>query len=673
MGGTLQKVLQGRGKQAVRGIKPPGRYSLRIKRIIPPFLLLVAYATMALGLPAARPPVWFFFSLVPAMLYSYLAFIKRQGKYTVETLSSFGVLMAGTIQALGHEWLHIAYAPFLIMLSTIYGPETIIPLGISVLLLEVRHLMYGNLIEEVSFSIIIASTAITTSVIFSRMRKERDRIKRSLTSITEEARDIDSATDMGIISDEGLISQHLSSTIKANEEIRESLLIIKQLLSADSASMLALREGSLSLRCSTEENPSIGFDRALLEACIRKRQSIIYDPAKDAGHIAVSSLIASPVIDGSYVTGVIAVEGKRHGAFNSSDLKILQMFSNQVSRALQRERINSQIKRAHSGLRILHEGSSRLVTSLKVEVIARRLIEASYKIAPLSIALFVQEGDRFELLHQLGFLPPEERFFSFRGTLIGMFYRNREPVYLSDLRNNRTPLLPFKTGEAGSIFMLPLIYEKEQIGILVFLSERVNALSPYQIELLEVLGNQASTSLINARLYSEVERLAITDGLTGLFNHRHFQERLAEEFKRLQRLPDPISLLLIDIDFFKRINDTFGHPAGDEILRGVAGVIKATIRDTDIPARYGGEEFAAVLLGTNHEGAQIMAERLRRSVMDKRFYIDGNEIRVTVSIGTATSPYDAGNREGLIEKADQALYYAKRNGRNRCVLYNEIK
>jgi diguanylate cyclase (GGDEF)-like protein len=167
--------------------------------------------------------------------------------------------------------------------------------------------------------------------------------------------------------------------------------------------------------------------------------------------------------------------------------------------------------------------------------------------------------------------------------------------------------------------------------------------------------------------------MAVTDGLTGLFNHRTFQEKLSGEFRRMQRLAGPLSLLLIDIDFFKKINDAYGHPAGDEVLRGIAAVIRETIRNIDIPARYGGEEFAAILLGTNHEGARKMAERLRKTISEKTFSLDGKEVVVTVSIGAATSPYDTGGREELVEKADQALYHAKRSGRNRCVLWSEIK
>ncbi|HWR58833.1 MAG TPA: sensor domain-containing diguanylate cyclase, partial [Thermodesulfovibrionales bacterium] len=281
--------------------------------------------------------------------------------------------------------------------------------------------------------------------------------------------------------------------------------------------------------------------------------------------------------------------------------------------------------------------------------------------------------DSFEIIRQIGFHLPESTCFDITNTRLGLVSRSREPDYISDLRNERSAVLPFKINSVGSILMLPLSYEKELLGILVFVSPSSNALRPYQIELLKVLGNQASSSLANAKFHAEIERMAITDGLTGLYNHKNFQERLSSEFKRLQRFPDPFSLLLIDIDYFKKINDLYGHPAGDDVLRRIAGVLKETVRDVDIPARYGGEEFAAILAGTNHEGALNMAERLRRSVEEKRFNLDGREVRVTVSIGAATAPYDAGAKKELIEKADQALYSSKRNGRNRCVLWREIK
>jgi diguanylate cyclase (GGDEF)-like protein len=178
--------------------------------------------------------------------------------------------------------------------------------------------------------------------------------------------------------------------------------------------------------------------------------------------------------------------------------------------------------------------------------------------------------------------------------------------------------------------------------------------------------------ITNAQLHKEVEKLAVTDGLTGLHNHRHFQERLSEEFQRLERIPQPLSLMLIDIDHFKKINDVYGHPAGDTVLTNLAVILKKTLRGIDILARYGGEEFAAVLMGTESSGAKKMAERLRASVMNSPFFIDENKLTVTLSIGLATHPHDAAAKDELINKADQALYYAKKNGRNQVCAWKDV-
>ncbi len=252
-----------------------------------------------------------------------------------------------------------------------------------------------------------------------------------------------------------------------------------------------------------------------------------------------------------------------------------------------------------------------------------------------------------------------------------MVKKNMEPVYLSDVRNFDIPPLPFKTKDVGSLLLLPLVFEKEFIGMIAFFADKVNAFSPHQMELLEVLSTQASISIANARFHSEIEKMATTDGLTGLFNHRHFQERLSSEVKRFKRSLEPISLLLIDIDYFKKVNDTFGHPAGDKILQGVAKILHKTVRNIDFPARYGGEEFAAILLGTESGGAKNMSERLRKSVMDNIFDADGKEMQVTVSIGISTISSINDTKEHLIERADQALYHAKKNGRNQSVLWNK--
>jgi len=165
----------------------------------------------------------------------------------------------------------------------------------------------------------------------------------------------------------------------------------------------------------------------------------------------------------------------------------------------------------------------------------------------------------------------------------------------------------------------------------------------------------------------KLEKLAITDGLTGLHNHRFFHERMALEAERSLRSGHELSLLMIDVDHFKLYNDRHGHPAGDDVLRGVASLLIEGRRVSDIVARYGGEEFAIVLCDTAKGQATELAERLRQRVASYSFVYASNQPggKLTISVGVAAMPEDAGDGQTLIDAADAALYAAKRAGRNR--------
>ncbi len=201
-----------------------------------------------------------------------------------------------------------------------------------------------------------------------------------------------------------------------------------------------------------------------------------------------------------------------------------------------------------------------------------------------------------------------------------------------------------------------------------------------EIEALSSLAHHAILALTNARLHEEVQDMAIRDPLTGLLNHGEFQRVLAAETGRLERfssLRSPghqVSLLLIDIDRFKLLNDRYGHPAGDDVLREVSRAINDAVRSFDVVARYGGEEFAVVLPETDEEGALQVAERVREAVIASVAAPQpGPRRRVSVSIGSATAPADGSNPAEILNSADDALYRAKDTGRNRVVAASELQ
>jgi two-component system cell cycle response regulator len=190
---------------------------------------------------------------------------------------------------------------------------------------------------------------------------------------------------------------------------------------------------------------------------------------------------------------------------------------------------------------------------------------------------------------------------------------------------------------------------------------------------LETVSNIAAISIQNAMRYELLEQLATTDGLTGLNNHRRFQEMLEEEVEESRRYERTLSLMLVDIDHFKRVNDTWGHPVGDQVLKRVARVLNEFARTTDRVCRYGGEEFAIIMPQTDKNGGRLLAERFRTEIKEQKFRANDEDFSITLSLGICTFPDQARHKQELIDKADQALYHAKNNGRDQTVHYADIR
>jgi len=240
---------------------------------------------------------------------------------------------------------------------------------------------------------------------------------------------------------------------------------------------------------------------------------------------------------------------------------------------------------------------------------------------------------------------------------LGVRLRGRIKTYVHDGSSDACET------DAQPVAAVPVIYHDRTMGVLLVTSDNPQRLwQDNEVMLLRTVADQVAVAVNHARLFQQMQHQALTDGLTGCFNRRFFEIQLERDLHLATRMRQPVSLILLDIDHFKRVNDTHGHDAGDAALRILANALREELRGVDTAARYGGEEFAIILPQAGPEGAQVVAERLRSRI--ERTEVPGVGC-ITASLGVATFPGDASSRELLVTSADRALYLAKRTGRNK--------
>jgi diguanylate cyclase (GGDEF)-like protein len=238
-----------------------------------------------------------------------------------------------------------------------------------------------------------------------------------------------------------------------------------------------------------------------------------------------------------------------------------------------------------------------------------------------------------------------------------------EAVHVKDI-TDRQDYLPLSE-KARSIMLVPMTSHGQSIGVLVAESDNADEFTERDVQMLSVVARSAALALENAELHKKTEELTIIDELTETYNYRYFLQKLQEEKRRALRYNLPLSLIMVDIDWFKKLNDTYGHEAGNKVLKQLSRIIKSCIRDVDIFARYGGEEFVIILPQTPQREAMTIGERIREKVENS--VIDAGKagkLTITVSVGVSSFPENGKSHEELVSVADQALYRAKGEGRN---------
>jgi len=480
-----------------------------------------------------------------------------------------------------------------------------------------------------------------------------------------------------------------SAVGEVEEAARYALRLLRSSLGLQGACLLQLEGRQLSVFEAATDLPLVqgafSADEGLFAAVVERRQpitivgprarhhAVVYD-----GAACVGALCALPILEGDQVRGVLVVDRADEQAFSEQEMTQLTHAAGFLLRAIENERVFSALSRVHREQAKLYRAVQALAgASTEAEVI-EAAVESAREVAAFDFAA-VTLFHRREGTHEIVAVSGDgagglvERSFRHNAGLVSMAVANRHALpYRGEYDPSRQTV--FAVGLAPpkfpSLLVLPLNVQDRVLGTLVLGSGKPAAFSESVRPALEVLASHMAISLSNARMVKRLEEQATTDGMTGLLNKRTLIVEAEKRLATAARFKKVLSILVTDIDHFKKVNDTYGHDVGDVVIKGMGDVLRRIKRDTDIVGRFGGEEFVIVCEHTDEAGARNLAERIRRELETTTFQTELGPLSVTASIGVATFPLAGADYAQLFKATDEALYVAKRSGRNQVVAWS---
>ena len=403
----------------------------------------------------------------------------------------------------------------------------------------------------------------------------------------------------------------------------------------------------------------------------------------------IRSWIGAPILARDDLIGFLSLAKTTGGFYQSEHANRLAAFAGQASLALQNGRLFETAQRRAKESETLRQAASAITRSLKLEETIEIILEQLNRVVPYdSASVLFLRGNELEIVGGHGFPNPTEVLglkFSLDGdNPCALVYATRQTYILEDAPKKYKAFTESPHNRIHGWMGFPLIVQGRVTGMIALDSIKTNTFTPDHARLAAAYADQVAIALENARLFAQTQELAITDPLTGLYNRRFFFGQAKSEFERARRYQEPLSIIMLDIDDFKKINDTYGHLIGDQVLQALARLCRENVREIDVVGRYGGEEFVILLPQTplviqtpfaestdassTNSGAITAAERLRQKVAQASIQTDKAMLQITISLGVAEYQPEFSSPEMLLDQADKALYRAKQAGKNRVAI-----
>ncbi|HWR34911.1 MAG TPA: sensor domain-containing diguanylate cyclase [Clostridia bacterium] len=473
-------------------------------------------------------------------------------------------------------------------------------------------------------------------------------------------------------------SQAVLSTFDLDEVLNQILAIARDYFRLQSGAILLLDRNTQELHVRAQfgeeghqSHAKIRVGEGITGTAIKiKRPLYVPDVLLDSRYIAgmphTRSELAIPLMVRDEVVGVLDCQSSELDHFDAETVDLLTLFSTQASIGLQNAQLYSLEQRRAAQLEAINAIAKQASAVLELGVLLKKVCSLLLQSFPLDhVVIFLRDEEgRLVLRAHDGTLTPrlaEDDVLATEPGCAAHAIDTGSTVIVNDTTSSSYSSQCLS--ETKSEVSLPLASSGEKLGLLMCHSSRAEAFQHADVQALESVADIVATAIHNAAQVEKVRQLAYRDGLTGMFNRRHFEVRILEEMDRASRYAGGLSVLMIDIDNFKLVNDEFGHLLGDEVLREVSNIFAQQLRKVDAACRFGGEEFAVIVPATTGENALAVAEKLRRAV--EGWHFPGVPRRISISIGVAEYPQHGETRDALVRAADAALYVAKQKGRNR--------